>query len=818
MASRSQSTARPSAQPAESKAKQDVVGSKSGRPAGAPARGRGARGGARGGRRREPVANAAPFTGAAANPRRNPPRGGGRAGRGKQPLARGYQGSNQRFSVAEEDEFQVGSVFNSGSKKQSLNHLLNFQYSPRGNGPESDRRSRGLRAPPRGNKPVYRQTFSKEQYLQSNCQFIVDGGDDYSANLVDPDIQVDWEKIQEVYLKSSGSEPTSCPICLFPPTAGKISRCGHVFCWPCILHYLALSDDDWRKCPICYENIHKTELKSVQAIQQPTLGTGSTIEMRLMKRERNSTLAVPVQHPGLSQLPWVSSPPEDKALSKIIRATPEQVLETILSREQVELERQLREEEQEPEAVFIREALMLLQERRDKCLAMRGLYKPLQLPEKAVNTSAAVESELLLQQQQEQLNVVEAVDPFEDLQGVLDALPVDTAMDNQPPKVVVNGEAEGERPRHMSTSSDNSSSEGEEETTVTAEDLDIASLQPPNLSQDRQAPKTTFYFYQDKSGQRIFLHALNLQMLVKEFGSIEMCPTTIKARIVEKDSSTMTDELRDRLRYLRHLPVSSSFEVAELDLSQVVSKATLAAFRDQIEDRKRKRERKRRAEKVREKRIHREEMRIMGRFPSPMARIESAYHYPSIGAAAPPPTEAASGAAGGPETVGSTDLLDSFPEAVTLSQQEASRQAAATAGQASGGGGGAWKSGGAAVESASLNFASIAKQVPTVQQKPAAPSSRPTNSNGMVQLGGSLPVARTRLPGSESDPEPEGYIRAPPAASLGDVFAQALARAPQPQAATAAAGHAGKKKGKKSRGTPILLTGGGVPQQQRSTQ
>ena len=42
------------------------------------------------------------------------------------------------------------------------------------------------------------------------------------------------------------------------------------------------------------------------------------------------------------------------------------MLETILSREQVELERQLREEEQEPEAVFIREALMLLQERRDK--------------------------------------------------------------------------------------------------------------------------------------------------------------------------------------------------------------------------------------------------------------------------------------------------------------------------------------------------------------------------------------------------------------------------------------------------------------------
>ena len=33
-----------------------------------------------------------------------------------------------------------------------------------------------------------------------------------------------------------------------------------------------------------------------------------------------------------------------------------------------------------------------------------------------------------------------------------------------------------------------------EETTVTADDLDIASLQPTNV--DKQAPKSTFYFYQ----------------------------------------------------------------------------------------------------------------------------------------------------------------------------------------------------------------------------------------------------------------------------------------------------------------------------------
>ena len=99
----------------------------------------------------------------------------------------------------------------------------------------------------------------------------------------------------------------SCPICLYPPTAGvypnfcisntinislsfsfsvpfpiaaKITRCGHVYCWSCVLHYLALvsnyhyrvnpeslkflclqGEKKWRKCPICYESIYKQDLK-----------------------------------------------------------------------------------------------------------------------------------------------------------------------------------------------------------------------------------------------------------------------------------------------------------------------------------------------------------------------------------------------------------------------------------------------------------------------------------------------------------------------------------------------------------------------------
>ena len=89
--------------------------------------------------------------------------------------------------------------------------------------------------------------YNKEQYLQANCQFVVKSSGDYSVHLADPDTIVNWDLVEQVVLKTTASVP-SCPICLYPPKAAKVTRCGHVFCWPCILHYLALSDHAWRKC------------------------------------------------------------------------------------------------------------------------------------------------------------------------------------------------------------------------------------------------------------------------------------------------------------------------------------------------------------------------------------------------------------------------------------------------------------------------------------------------------------------------------------------------------------------------------------------
>merc|ERR1711963_1067389 len=96
----------------------------------------------------------------------------------------------------------------------------------------------------------------------------------------------------------------------------------------------------------------------------------------------------------------------------------------------------------------------------------------------------------------------------------------------------------------------------------------------------------------------------------------------------------MREDLRNKLRFLKHIPVTCYFEVAELALSkQIVSAKTRDYFGPQLDQRKRKRAQRARAEKRREKRILVEENKLMGKFPGlpKSLRIESDFHFPAVG-------------------------------------------------------------------------------------------------------------------------------------------------------------------------------------------
>ena len=71
--------------------------------------------------------------------------------------------------------------------------------------------------------------------------------------------------VEEVYLPLSTNtlnEMHHCPICLDAPHLPKITDCGHIFCFTCILR--CMNGEIYCKCPMCSEILSREHLKPVR--------------------------------------------------------------------------------------------------------------------------------------------------------------------------------------------------------------------------------------------------------------------------------------------------------------------------------------------------------------------------------------------------------------------------------------------------------------------------------------------------------------------------------------------------------------------------
>ncbi|CEM34195.1 unnamed protein product [Vitrella brassicaformis CCMP3155] len=188
--------------------------------------------------------------------------------------------------------------------------LFNFQrYEPRhsrGGGPFRRRRN-----------VTQTEAFVKERFVKANFRCWVSRGSTNTAEvrraLWDPDVNLDWGAVSGVELLCPEGISIQCPICLEENddiVCPKVTMCGHVFCWPCILRYLntdpteapyfpsiandpnapvtvvaersapdgrtpsppALPDHSasapqgkryWRRCPLCSESVVKRDLRPI---------------------------------------------------------------------------------------------------------------------------------------------------------------------------------------------------------------------------------------------------------------------------------------------------------------------------------------------------------------------------------------------------------------------------------------------------------------------------------------------------------------------------------------------------------------------------
>lgn len=480
---------------------------------------------------------------------------------------------------------ELHSVFSPGSKKQSLNHLLNFHYTPR-------ERDQPMRFSKTGNNRSYvkKVTYNKEQYLQANCQFVVRAGEDYTPVLASPDNLVDWAKIEQVHIFSS--EEPQCPICLYPPVAAKMTKCGHIYCWPCILHYLALSDKAWRKCPICYDAIHVPDLRSCVLKPFHSYTVGESVTFQLMRREKTSLIVEIASDVGKKSLeiPLFNPNLNRTILTKLLMAGSAELL-AIVEREQLELENQIVVDGIDcPENIFVQQALEQLKERREKALNVREVSTVLK--EENIRTSESSSDEAAGFTIEETAS--ECAEEEESI-TVEQSIGADFMID--------------------------------EDSNFTLSDIDIV---PTSTC----ASSDYYYFYQSTDGQPLYLHSMNTRMLQAMYGSLDKSPQMITGKIVHKDSSSMSEALRKRLKYLQHLPICTQFEVVEVEFKQgVISPEVLAYFKDEMNGRRKDRQKRARAERIRERQIFEFNERQLGKSLARSAKIniDSNKHFPTCG-------------------------------------------------------------------------------------------------------------------------------------------------------------------------------------------
>ncbi|XP_069789074.1 E3 ubiquitin-protein ligase RNF10 isoform X2 [Narcine bancroftii] len=546
----------------------------------------------------------------------------------KRPPARGANkpfstsgNGGRREEVAEVQRAEFSPAQFTGPKKISLNHLLNFTFEPRGqSGLHYDGSYQG-RWGKRNKWGHKHKPFNKEQFLQANCQFVVSEEQDYSIYFADPDTLVNWDFVQQVRICSH--EVPSCPICLYPPSAAKITRCGHIYCWACILHYLSLSEKTWGKCPICYEAVHKKDLKSVIAMETRQYNVDDTMTMQLMRREKGALMVLPKSM-------WMKVEPihlgvdeEHNQYSKLLLATKQQVMQHVIEKERAALLRQYEEEKNTPESCFIELALQELKNREQELLGP---------PEKEVRDTVFKLEELIIDSPMIVQNENNASTGKKNKHALAYASAFDEIIDEPQEEVIATcctilnesvtlpeSTSDCEMPEGACGETECGQVEAESELLVDA-------------VKESSSTSYYYYFYQVEDGQYMFLSPVNVRCLVREYGSLENCPEKITASVVEIVGHSMTEDVRRRHRYLCHLPLTCEFGICELALKPpVISKETLDAFSVDLDKRRSLRLKKARDERRRERRIEMEENEKQGKYSEVHIGLENYQQFPAFG-------------------------------------------------------------------------------------------------------------------------------------------------------------------------------------------
>lgn len=323
------------------------------------------------------------------------------------------------------------------------------------------------------------------------------------------------------------------------------------------------------------------ESSSSTAREPETFRPGSTLRMRLMQRPQITTLALPRSAAWPSDLmPPHQAPfhflPDVFEFAKFMLATPDQLI-TDLSQdlEEVAAERRvLLNLKDELALVFVDVAEEKLRDQLAKAAALES--EPLKESiEKAVATRQKLEQD----KSRRAASTRREDDTPHDQEEVPDAF------------LSLRGEihgslqAQGRNPRQR------------------------RNVNPPPPSTQ------TYYYYQAASGLPIFLHPLDIKILLSHFNSYPAFPDNITVRVEARSEGTVNDDLRKRWKYLAHLPEGTDVVFIEADLEGVVGAEGLVNFEGALKQRRaRRKEKGKKDDKAKAKAEEREKEKLAQTF------------------------------------------------------------------------------------------------------------------------------------------------------------------------------------------------------------
>ncbi|PXF50103.1 putative RING finger protein P8B7.23 [Gracilariopsis chorda] len=121
-----------------------------------------------------------------------------------------------------------------------------------------------------------------------------------------------------------------------------------------------------------------------------------------------------------------------------------------------------------------------------------------------------------------------------------------------------------------------------------------------------------WYFYQASDSTNAFLHPVNHRFLNTELqGQFNTGPSEIEGEVVHIERYTMDEKIRKRYRFLSHLADGCEFKFVELNLTHMLSAATIATHAHELKERERMRKRLRAVNAKEERQRVRRESELM---------------------------------------------------------------------------------------------------------------------------------------------------------------------------------------------------------------